>query len=89
MASPQLRGGNVKRLASFVLFLCFGLILTAPAVAHASPGSHVTPSQKQAQKEWKKYNQQQAKLQKKQMNAEKKKMKQWKKQHGNTVTTVT
>jgi hypothetical protein len=78
----------VKRFASYVLFLGLTLVVVAPA-ACALPGSNQTAAQKQAQKEWKKYNKQQAKLQKQQLKAEKKKMKDWKKQHGNTVTTVT
>ncbi len=79
----------MKRILSFVLFLSLGFLLLEPTTANAVPGSNMTAAQKQAQKEWKKYNKQQAKLQKKQADAEKKQMKKWKKQHENTVTTVT
>jgi septal ring factor EnvC (AmiA/AmiB activator) len=76
----------VKRLTSSALFLALALALTAPVVAHA--GSNLTPQQKQAQKDFNKYNKQSMKAQKKQAKNEKKQMKQYKKQHQST-TTVT
>ncbi len=76
----------MKRLTSSALFLALALALTAPVVAHAA--SNLTPQQKQAQKDYNKYNKQAYKAQRKQAQHEKKQMQQWKKQH-QTTTTVT
>jgi hypothetical protein len=77
----------VKRLTSSALFLALALALTAPTVAHAG-SNQLTPAQKQAQKDYNKYNKQAMKAQKKQAQNEKRQMQQYKKQHQSTTTTV-
>ncbi len=76
----------MKRLTISALFLALALALTAPTVAHA--GSNLTPQQKQAQKDFNKYNKQAYKAQKRQAQQEKKQMQQWKKQHQTTTTVI-
>lgn len=79
----------MKKVATSVLAVCLGLMLSWPMVARAGSSSHeLTQQQKEAQKTYKKYNKNQSKQQKQQMKAQKKQMKQWKKTH-NSTTTVT
>lgn len=80
----------MKKIATSVLAISLGLMLSWPMVAHARSGSNrsQTQQQKEAQKTWKKYGKSQTKQQKKQMKAQKQQLKQWKRTH-NSTTTVT
>jgi hypothetical protein len=77
----------VRRLLVFVLLAVFAAISATPAVARHHQNPKPTKAQKQAQKDWEKYNRQQAKAQNKQLKAQNKAIKKYNKEHGTRTTT--
>lgn len=70
----------MRRLLVSVLVLSFAVFTAAPAYARAHQIPQ-TKAQRQAQKDWEKWNKQQIKIGKMQIKAQKKSMKNWNKTH--------